>query len=234
MSRAVRLAQLLQVLRGYRRPVRGQHLAERMGVSLRTLYRDIETLREQGADLRGDPGYGYFLEPGELLPPLTLPALEVDAVSLGLRWVAAHADPVLAEASRSALARISHALPQARRQRLHENPLRVGPASPPAAGLAHVMQQLRDALSAHRRVQMTYCDASGAESLRTVWPVVLGIFMTDPVMAAWCESRGAFRHFRLDRVQALQVLETTIPAPNAVLMKQWQQEQGIGQEWDAC
>lgn len=55
MSRALRLTQLLQLLRRHRRPVAGQVLAEALGISLRTLYRDIETLREQGADLRGKP-----------------------------------------------------------------------------------------------------------------------------------------------------------------------------------
>ncbi|WMJ70801.1 YafY family protein [Stenotrophomonas sp. 24(2023)] len=234
MSRPLRLAQLLQVLRGYRRPVRGQRLADQMGVSLRTLYRDIATLREQGADLHGDPGYGFFLEPGEFLPPLTLPALEVDALSLGLRWVAANADPVLADAARSALARISHALPEARRQRLHDNPLGVGPARPPPPTVAQIMQQVREALAARRCLQLAYRDAAGEDSVRTVWPVTLGIFMTDPMLAAWCETRAAFRHFRLDRVQALQRLEVPIPATHPVLIRRWRKEQGIEPEWEPC
>ena len=71
MSRALRLTQLLQVLRRHRRPVAGQAMADELGISLRTLYRDIETLREQGADLRGEAGVGYQLEPGDVLPPLT-------------------------------------------------------------------------------------------------------------------------------------------------------------------
>lgn len=222
------------MLRGYRRPVRGQLLASQMGISLRTLYRDVETLREQGADLRGDPGYGYFLAPGDALPPLTLPLVEVDALGLGLRWVAAHADPVLADAARSAMARISHALPEASRQRLHDSPLRVGPATPPAPAMAQVMQQVREALAAHRCLRLTYRDGSGEDSQRTIWPVALGIFMTEPVMAAWCEKRLAFRHFRLDRVQDLQTLDTAIPQPHAQLSKRWKQEQGIGQDWESC
>ncbi|MGO4554026.1 helix-turn-helix transcriptional regulator, partial [Stenotrophomonas sp. 2YAF22] len=126
MSRALRLNQLLQVLRRHRRPVAGQALAEELGISLRTLYRDIETLREQGADLRGEAGVGYQLEPGDVLPPLTLPPAEIDALVLGLRWVAARTEPALAEAARDALARIAHVLPAARREALRDSGLRVG------------------------------------------------------------------------------------------------------------
>ena len=89
MSRALRLTQLQQLLRRHRRPVAGQVLADALGVSLRTLYRDIETLREQGADLRGEAGVGYQLTPSDTLPPMTLPPAEIDALVLGLRWVAA-------------------------------------------------------------------------------------------------------------------------------------------------
>jgi predicted DNA-binding transcriptional regulator YafY len=92
--------------------VAGQALADALGISLRTLYRDIETLREQGADLRGEAGIGYQLAPSDTLPPMTLPPAEIDALVLGLRWVAARTEPALAEAARDALARIAHVLPQ--------------------------------------------------------------------------------------------------------------------------
>ena len=68
MSRSLRLNRLLQLLRRHRRPVRGQLLADTLGISLRTLYRDIATLQQQGADLRGEAGIGYVLQPGDTLP----------------------------------------------------------------------------------------------------------------------------------------------------------------------
>jgi predicted DNA-binding transcriptional regulator YafY len=70
MSRAQRLLDLIQALRGYRRPVSGATLAETLGISLRTVYRDIETLKAQGAHIDGEPGVGYVLRPGFMLPPL--------------------------------------------------------------------------------------------------------------------------------------------------------------------
>ena len=76
-QRATRLLQLLDDLRRRRRPVRGAQLAAQLGVSLRTLYRDIEALRGQGADIAGDPGIGYLLRPGFLLPPMMLSLIHI-------------------------------------------------------------------------------------------------------------------------------------------------------------
>ena len=70
MSRSARLLQLLDTLRRARQPQAGPQLAQDLGVSLRTLYRDIATLRGQGADILGDPGLGFEMRPGFLLPPL--------------------------------------------------------------------------------------------------------------------------------------------------------------------
>ena len=111
MSRAARLLQLLEHLRLHRQPVAGAALAQELGVSLRTLYRDIGTLREQGALIEGDPGVGYVLKPGFTLPPLMFGEDELEALVLGARWVASHAaDPELAAAARSALNRIGATL----------------------------------------------------------------------------------------------------------------------------
>ena len=158
MSRALRLTQLQQLLRRHRRPVAGQVLADALGISLRTLYRDIATLQQQGADLRGEAGIGYVLQPGDTLPPLTLSPEEIDALVLGLRWVASRTDPALAEAARDALARIGHALPADRRLQLQTSGLRVGPARPLEAAVAASLQVVREAIGSQRRVDIDYRD----------------------------------------------------------------------------
>ena len=109
--RSARLLRLLDELRRCRQPVSGAQLAERLEVSLRTLYRDIAVLREQGADVAGDAGVGYQLRPGFLLPPMMFPPEELEALLLGARWVAAHADPVLARAAAQGMERIASTLP---------------------------------------------------------------------------------------------------------------------------
>ncbi len=118
MSRSQRLLDLIQVLRRHRRPVSGAVLAEKIGVSLRTLYRDIETLKAHGADIDGAAGIGYVLGPGFLLPPLMFTEDEIEALVLGSRWVSERADAPLGDAARNALVKIAAVLPEALRESL--------------------------------------------------------------------------------------------------------------------
>lgn len=106
MSRSARLLQLIDLLRRARLPKAGPVLARQLDVSLRTLYRDIATLREQGAAIAGDPGVGYEMRPGFLLPPLMFTPDELEALLLGARWASRQADPELAQAATAALDRI--------------------------------------------------------------------------------------------------------------------------------
>lgn len=106
MSRSERLLALLQHLRRHRHPVSGATLAADLGISLRTLYRDIATLQSQGAHLDGAPGLGYVLREGFVLPPLMFSVDEVEALVLGSRWVIDRGDQRLGVAARDALAKI--------------------------------------------------------------------------------------------------------------------------------
>lgn len=89
MSRSERLLQLMQILRRYRYPVSGAALAQELGISLRSVYRDIASLQAQGARIEGEAGLGYVLQPGFTLPPLMFSSEEAEAIALGLRWVTA-------------------------------------------------------------------------------------------------------------------------------------------------
>src|SRR6266508_1658734 len=139
MSRAQRLLDLIQLMRGYRRPVSGAVLAEALGISLRTLYRDIETLNAQGAQIDGEPGVGYVLRPGFMLPPLMFSEEEIEAIVLGSRWVADRTDAALSGAARSALAKISAAvLPPDLKDGLDTSGLLIGPGKAIATGVAEL------------------------------------------------------------------------------------------------
>lgn len=112
MSRTERLLALMQQLRTGRRPPQAHELAQALGVSLRTLYRDIALLRTQGADIRGEAGVGYVLKKGApTLPPLMFAEGEIEALVLGLRWVVQQPDPALAASARSVLAKVEAVLP---------------------------------------------------------------------------------------------------------------------------
>src|SRR6185369_13561228 len=124
MSRTERLLDLLQLLRRHRSPISGATLASELGVSLRSLYRDIATLRGQGADIEGEPGLGYVLRPGFTLPPLMFSTDELEALVLGTSWVKGQADDTrLSAAAANVLAKVSAVLPADLRRELEANTL---------------------------------------------------------------------------------------------------------------
>src|ERR1700749_4931213 len=133
MSRTNRLLDLLPILRQPRPPVTGSQLASALDISIRTLYRDIATLQAQGADIEGEPGLGYILRPGFMLPPLMFSEDEIEALVLGGRWVAAQRDEPLGKAGRNALAKRAAVLPGDLQRSLETSSL-LGAPQPPAAG----------------------------------------------------------------------------------------------------
>lgn len=221
MSRTHRLFELLQMLRRRRGPVSGAELAREAGVSLRTLYRDIAALQAIGAEIDGEPGVGYVLRPGFLLPPLMLSREEIEALALGAKWVARRTDDSLSDAARNAIAKIAAVLPRDLKAQLDDDALIVGSGRERAQ---HVeLALLRRALREERKLAMSYRDEKGLRTERVVWPVALGFFESARVIAGWCELRGAFRHFRSDRIETARILEERPPRRRQTLLKEWRQ-----------
>jgi predicted DNA-binding transcriptional regulator YafY len=226
MSRAQRLLDLIQLLRGYRRPVSGAVLAEALGISLRTLYRDIDTLNAQGAHIDGEAGLGYVLRPGFMLPPLMFSEEEIEAIVLGSRWVADRADAALSAAARNALAKIAAVLPQDLKTSLDTSSLLIGPGKTIAAGDTE-LPVIRQAIRGERKLRIRYLDGKGRDSRRTIWPFALGFFDQVRVVVAWCEMREDFRHFRTDRIGKVQVTDKRYPRRRQALLKDWRAAEGI-------
>ena len=225
MSRSARLLQLLDLLRRARQPQTGPALAHTLGVSLRTLYRDIASLREQGAAIVGDPGVGFEMRPGFLLPPLMFNADELEALLLGARWASMQADPHLAHAATAAMDRIRTALPLDLRIAVDTSGLLVpnlcGAPAPEAWQAA-----LRRAIRAEHKIVLHYQDQHGTMTERLVWPCAMAYFERSRIVVAWCELRQAFRHFRADRVHHLQDLEERYPNSRQQLIQRWLDETG--------
>lgn len=225
MSRSERLLDLLQVLRRYRQPVSGRRLAEETGVSLRTLYRDIASLQAQGAHIEGEPGLGYVLKPGFMLPPMMFSQEEIEALVLGSRWVARRADTHLAAAAGDALAKIAAVLPADLRDELDASTLLVGPGTPVTDRIDVAL--LRKAIRHERKLALAYIDTDGGETNRTVWPFALGFFENVRVLVAWCELRRGFRHFRTDRIRRAEMSEARYERRRPALLREWRASQNI-------
>ena len=221
MARTHRLFELLQMLRRRRGPVSGAELAREAGVSLRTLYRDIAAMQAIGAEIDGEPGVGYVLRPGFLLPPLMFSREEIEAVTLGAKWVARRTDDSLSDAARNAIAKIAAVLPRDLKAQLDDDALIVGSGRERPQNVELAL--LRRALREERKLAMSYRDEKGLRTERVVWPVALGFFESTRVLAGWCELRGAFRHFRADRIEAARILEERPPRRRQTLLKEWRQ-----------
>lgn len=226
MSRATRLLELIQVLRRHRFPVAGAVLARELGISLRTLYRDIASLQAQGAAIEGEPGIGYILRPGFMLPPLMFSEDEIEALVLGSRWVADRGDGRLSDAARNALAKIAAVLPTDLRDMLDASTLMIVPGPELAAG-ENELPAIRKAIRSERKIEIAYRDLKSNETTRRIWPIALAYFDRVRVVVAWCETRRAFRHFRADRIVALANTDQRYPRRRAGLLKAWREIEGI-------
>ncbi|MGO4336979.1 helix-turn-helix transcriptional regulator [Labrys sp. KB_33_2] len=221
MARTSRLLSLLQILRGKRRPVTAAALAEELAVSERTLYRDIAELVAQGAPIQGEAGIGYILRPGLFLPPLMLSEDETEAIVLGLRYVEQRGDDTLGGAAREALAKIEAVLPPAA-QEIARNPIALpGPSHKRFPDNRVAIEVFRSAIRAQTKLRIDYGDLNGQATTRVIWPIAIGFMNEARMLAAWCELREDFRHFRTDRIAAASEIGERYPGRRSQLVKTW-------------
>lgn len=226
MSRTERLLTLLQCLRRYKRPVTGAVLADELGVSLRTLYRDIATLQAQGACIEGEAGVGYALRPGFTLPPLMFTEAEIEALALGVQWVVQRSGSGLGKSAQEALAKISSVLTPELRRKLAASTLLLGPLNAVQIS-AHDMDVIYAAINREQKLALSYRNGNGDTSTRIVWPFSLGFFERVQLMITWCELRQDFRSFRTDRIESVALLDEVYPRRRDVLFGEWRQLQEI-------
>lgn len=199
--KSLRLFALLDHLRAARRPVSSDVLAQRLGVSARTIYRDIASLQAIGAPIRGESGLGYQLERGYFLPPLQFDADEAEAIMLGLRLLASRNGGALREAARRAEGKISSALGAEGGERFQNLPLLAVSRQKDADRIADTWEgRLRRAIRDRHILILDYLSLEGRQSQRRVHPLGLTLFDDVWLLTAWCESAVDFRNFRLDRI----------------------------------
>jgi predicted DNA-binding transcriptional regulator YafY len=222
MSRTERLLDLLQILRRHRAPVAGAVLAGELDISIRTLYRDIATLQGQGAEIEGEPGMGYVLRPGFMLPPLMFSVDELEALVLGAGWVGRQTDDVrLSRAAGNALSKIGAVLPPDLRQTIDATSLFVTGRQALPVQIDPAL--IRDAIRKESKLRISYRDDAGNATERVVWPFVIGFFEKHKVLGAWCELRADFRHFRLDRIATVAATGERSPRRRHVMLREWQE-----------
>jgi predicted DNA-binding transcriptional regulator YafY len=204
LDTSARLLRLLALLQS-RPDWSGAELADRLGITVRTLRRDVQRLRDLDYPVRSVPGVagGYQLGAGAVLPPLLLDDEEAIAVIVGLRGTASHTVAGLAEASVRALAKLEQVLPRRLRERTaalqHATVALPGPTPVIDPG---VLTMLADACRRLQRVRFGYRDHAGAVTVRSVEPHRLVSTGYRWYLMAFDIERADWRTFRLDRISA--------------------------------
>ncbi len=187
---------------------------------MRTVYRDVADLMAQHVPIRGEAGTGYVLDRRYDMPALMLTADELEAAVLGAQWVAQRSDPVLARAAQDLIAKIAASVPERLRPFIAEPTIRtMGPLTNTVDTLD--VTRLRVSIREGRKLHIRYRDEQGQVSERTVWPLLLGYAEAVRLCAAWCELRSEFRHFRTDRIVAVDYLDERHGERRAALMARW-------------
>jgi predicted DNA-binding transcriptional regulator YafY len=220
MRRADRLFDIIQRLRTARGPLTAATIAEQLEVTVRTVYRDIAALQARRVPIEGAAGIGYVLRRGFDLPPLMFTTEELDAIVAGVRLVRRLRDPKLQEAADSVLAKVTTVLPEALRGPVLDAPLFVSSGSAPAAAGID-LAEVRSAIHAARKLRIAYLDAQGHRTRRTIWPIAMAYYVDVTLIAAWCELRNDFRHFRVDRITTSTTLDERFAADHAKLLAEW-------------
>ncbi|RKP53796.1 helix-turn-helix transcriptional regulator [Pararobbsia silviterrae] len=220
MRRSDRLFQIIQILRRSTRPVTAHALADELEVSRRSVYRDVADLIAQRVPIRGEAGLGYVLDRDYDMPPLMLTPDELEAAVLGAIWVAQRGDPALSSAAKDLVAKITAAVPERLRPFIAEPTIGAPPPLVRARDgldIARTREWIRSA----RKIRICYRDEHASPSERIIWPVIIGYAETVRLLAAWCELRKDFRHFRTDRIVSAEFLDERYAGRRGELVAQW-------------
>ena len=230
MRRADRLFELIHLLRRARRAITAAQLAETLEVAPRTIYRDIAALMAMGVPIDGAAGVGYIMRPGYDLAPLMF---DREAVAVGLQLVTRTGDQDLQVSARRVASKIAAVLPELRADELDDGRFVVSGFGAPSAA---DMGLLRSAVRDHRRLAIVYRDEREQLTERTCLPLAVIYYIEVTVLAAWCELRDDFRHFRADRIVACHETGDGFADLAPQLRRDWRAGRGIprqGQEFGA-
>lgn len=205
MRRADRLFQITQILRN-KRLVTAQQLAERLEVSERTIYRDIQDLSLSGVPIESEAGVGYMLRHSLDIPPIMFDADELEAIVLGVKMITAWSGNQLDKSAKSALEKIEAVIPKELKENIETSRLFVPTFAIPNQHKDN-FETLRQSINSRGIVKVTYKKLNGDVSDRELWP--LGMYYWGKVwtLVAWCELRQAYRAFRVDRMQSINPLD---------------------------
>lgn len=232
MNRTDRLVAMVMFLQG-RRVVRASEMAKHFEVTERTIYRDMSALGEAGVPISGEAGVGYCLMKGYQLPPVMFTAEEASAFFVGGELVKQFTDASLQGPMASALDKLRAVLPRDRQDHVEKLVSRtivrgrVGRAAPDV-GTQRWMVTVQQGVVLRRVLRMAYRGLERDEDTqREVEPLGVVFYGGSWYLVAWCRLRKGIRHFRVDRIQRLELLPVTFPAREDFSLAEHMERSGV-------
>jgi len=229
VSKPTRLFEIIQLLRAANKPMTAQQIGEALEVSKRTAYRDIAALQSMRIPIDGEAGIGYIMRPGFDLPPLAFDAEEIEAIIVGLALLGRTGDKGLLRAANKAAGKIITAVPGDGKSGFDQDALHVSSWNiVPDASIETGM--LRRAIREEEKLKITYQKPDMVTTIRIILPLAITYHVDVIVLAAWCELRMEYRHFRVDRIQQCRPMGENFHSTGNRLRADWQLLQAIQAE----
>lgn len=219
MRKSDRLFQLTNLLRTHQ-PITAKALAEKLGVSERTIYRYIDDLSLSGIPVYGEAGVGYQLSEGFELPPLQLTQQELEALIVGVNMVSSWTGKNLGQASYSLLSKIEAVLPKHLYETANERPVRIPSEHTHQLDFKH-WEIIHNAIKNKQWLAMNYLSLSDTLSTRVIFPLGLFYWGGKWTFGSWCSLRGAYRDFRVDCIQSISNTQATVTLPEFVTLNDY-------------
>ncbi|MVO16178.1 helix-turn-helix transcriptional regulator [Parasedimentitalea huanghaiensis] len=215
--RSARMFEIIQLLRSANGPCTAQNIADILEVTKRTIYRDIASLQSMRVPIEGEAGIGYVMRPGYNLPPVNFDIEEAEAISVGLSMISRTGDKSLEKAALRAMRKLSEAT------QLSEN---LFSSSWGAKVPGHIdLAEIRNAIRQETKLGLIYQDVEHKSTKRKIRPIALVYYAEAVVIAAWCELRHDFRHFRSDRILSCDLLTEGFEGEGVELRRKWAEVQ---------
>ena len=204
MNRIDRLLGILTMLQS-KKYVTAEKIAEKFRISVRTVYRDIKSLCEQGFPVSFEPHKGYFVVQGFFLPPVSFTTEEANALLLMNALVQGFADRSIQTHYSTALAKVQSVLRSSQKEKIESLSHNIKWQMPPCFNTNYdYLMQIQNAITAKTLIDMEYKGNNNELSHRRVEPVGLIFYALNWHLIAWCHKRRDYRDFRVSRIQGLK------------------------------
>jgi predicted DNA-binding transcriptional regulator YafY len=233
MGRSNRMFEIIQILRSATAPITASALAATLEITKRTVYRDIVALQSMRVPIEGEAGVGYVMRTGFDLPPLMFTADEIEAIVVGLSLLGRTGDDGLQRAASRVTQKIASVIPDPGEHRLITDSLQVShwnaiPSSEVDLNL------MRKAIREEQKIWLSYQDTDMRHTERTVRPIALVYYVDSIILAAWCELRNEFRHFRADRIRECSECDANFKGQGAQMRESWRELARAGERNTPC